>query len=46
MVERQTPEREVEGSNLPPRCCVLEQDTFLPETTGNTQEAVALSRHD
>ena len=29
--------------NLPPPCCVLEQDTLLPESTGNTQEAVALS---
>ena len=27
--------------------CVLEQDTFTSESsTGNTQEAVALSRHD
>ena len=24
-------------------CCVLEQETLLPESTGNTQEAVALS---
>ena len=32
--------------NLPPPCCVLEQDTLLPESTGHTQEAVALSRHD
>ena len=27
--------------NLPLPCCVFEQDTFLPESTGNTQEAVA-----
>ena len=27
-------------------CCVLEQDTLLPESTGNAQEAVAPSRHD
>ena len=27
-------------------CCVLEQDTLIPESTGNTQEAVAPSRHD
>ena len=32
--------------NLPPPCCVLKQDTLLPESTGNTQEAVAPSRHD
>ena len=32
--------------NLPPPCCVLEQDTLLPESTGNTQEAVVPSRHD
>ena len=32
--------------NLPPPCGVLEQDTLLPKKTGNTQEAVALSRHD
>ena len=25
--------------NLPPPCCVLEQDTLLPENTDNTQEA-------
>ena len=25
---------------------VLEQDTLLPESTGNPQERVALSRHD
>ena len=34
------------SGNLPPPCCVLEQDTLLPESTGNTQEAVAPSRHD
>ena len=32
--------------NLPPLFCVLEQDTLLSESTGNTQEAVASSRHD
>ena len=32
--------------DLPPPCCVLEQDTLLPESTGNTQETVAPSRHD
>ena len=32
--------------NLPPPCCVLEQDTLHPENIGNTQEAVAPSRHD
>ena len=45
MVERQTPEREIRVRNLPLPCCVLEQDTLLPENTG-TQEAVAPSRHD
>ena len=43
VVERQTPEREVSVQNLPQLCCVLEQDTLLPESTGNTQEAVAPS---
>ena len=43
MVERQTPEQEVGVQNLPPSCCVLEQDILLPESTGNTQEAVAPS---
>ena len=39
--------REVSGvRNLPPPCCVLEQDTLLPESTGYTQEVVAPSRHD
>ena len=42
----QTPEREVRVRNLPPPCFVLEQDTLLPESTGNTEEAVAPSRHD
>ena len=32
--------------NLSPLCCVLGQDTLPPETTSNTQEAVAPSRHD
>ena len=32
--------------NLPPPCFVFEQDTLLPESTGNTQEAVAPFRHD
>ena len=38
----------VQNLSLP--CCVLEQDTLLPsllpESTGNTQEAVAPSQHD
>ena len=46
MVERQTPEREDGVRNLPPSYCVLKQDTLLPESTGNTQEAVAPSLHD
>ena len=43
VVERQTLEIEVGVRNLPPPCCVLEQNTLLPESTGNTQEAVAPS---
>ena len=31
MVEHQTPEREVGVRNLPPTCCVLEQDNLLPK---------------
>ena len=46
VVERWTPERHFGVRNLPLPCCVVEQDTLLPESTGNTQEAVALSRHD
>ena len=42
LVERRTPEREV----TPPQHCVLEQDPLLPESTCNTQEAVAPFRHD
>ena len=35
VVECRTPEREVGGvRNLPPPCCVLEQETLLPENTG------------
>ena len=33
MVECLTPEREVGVPNLPPPCCVLEQDTLLPIST-------------
>ena len=29
-----------------PACCVFEQYTLLPESTGNTQEAMAPSRND
>ena len=39
MVERRTPERAVGVRNLPPPWCVLEEEIFLPESTGNTQEA-------
>ena len=44
----QTPDPEVGGSS-PTRvkpCCVLEQDTITPKSTGNTQEAMASSQHD
>ena len=40
MVERRTPEREVESSKP------TSADTLLLESTGNTQEAVAPSRLD
>ena len=39
MVERRTPKREVGGSR--PIAVVL-----CPESTGNTQEAAAVPRHD
>ena len=32
---------------LPPACCVFEiRHVYSPKSTGNTQEAVASSRHD
>ena len=43
-----TPDPEVGGSS-PTRvkpCCVLEQGTLTPLSTGNTQEAEAPSQHD
>ena len=46
MVEHRTPEERSGVRNLLPPCCVLEQDTLLPESTGNTQEVVAPSQHD
>ena len=46
MVEHRTPEREVGGSRPTYAVVVLEQDRLLPGSTGNTQEAVAPSRHD
>ena len=47
VVGSRTPERDVGGSNLHPPCCVLEQrHIYSPKSTGNTQEAVAPSRHD
>ena len=46
MVDSRTPEQEVRDLNLPPPCCVFEKDTLLPESTGDTPEAMAPSRHD
>ena len=34
VVECRTPQREVGVRNLPPQCCVHEQGTLLPESTG------------
>ena len=34
------------GSTISLLSQTLEQDTLPPESTGNTQEAVALSQHD
>ena len=48
VVERRTPEREVGGSK--PTSAVLyplkSKPLYSPKSTGNTQEAVAPSRHD
>ena len=40
LVVCRTPERKIRDSKpiLPPPCCVLEQDTLLPENTGNIQD--------
>ena len=47
VVEPRTQEREVGVRYLLPPCCVLEQRyIYSPKSTGNTQEAVAPSRHD
>ena len=47
MVEPRTPEREIGVRYLPPPCCVHDQGCiYSPKSTGNTQEAVAPSRHD
>ena len=43
MVQHQTPEREVGGSKP---TSALSLSKTLPESAGNTQEAVAPSRHD
>ena len=45
VVEHLTPEQEVGVQNLPPQC-VIEQDNFLPESTGNINEAMAPYQHD
>ena len=48
LVECPTWERASWVRNLPPPCCVLEQDTLLAKSrcTGNTQEAVVPSQHE
>ena len=47
MVEGQTQEQEVGGSILTQVAFVsLSKIRLSPKSTGNTQEAVALSRHD
>ena len=47
MVESLTPGREIGGMIPTPPCCVLEQrHIYSLISTGNTQEAVAPSRHD
>ena len=38
MVEYWTPDEGSGVRNLPPPCCVLEKDTLLPESTGNTRK--------
>ena len=43
VVERQLRSERSGIRNLSPPCCVLEQDTLLHKSTGNTQEAVAPS---
>ena len=43
VVERRAPARDVGVQNLPAPCCVLEQDTLLSKSTGNTQEAMTPS---
>ena len=46
MVELWTLEREVWGSKPTSAVLYHVQDTLLPESTGNTQEAVAPSQND
>ena len=46
VVEGRIPEREVRIRSLHAPCCVLEQDTLLPENIGYTPEAVAPFQHD
>ena len=48
VVERRTPEWEVGGSILTQVAvlCHWARYIYLPKSTGNTQEAVAPSRHD
>ena len=45
MVERRLRSKTSGVQNPSLSCCVLDQDTLLPESTGYTQEAVAPSRH-
>ena len=48
VIESRTREREVGGSILTqvPLLCPSARYIYLPKSTGNTQEAVAPSRHD
>ena len=42
VIEYWTAEREVGVRNLPSPCCVLEQDTLLPKSSGNTHRVATV----